>query len=242
MLALSSSPAYAVFVLNFNDANPISGASYKTYVVGDINSDFYQEVIIQKGFGTFQGDTGTASGGGGRGAANQIDPLSFAGGTYAQTGNASGNPTKAIIWQINKSQDMVLDFLKDKFDKKPRIIQSVVSTGGFSAEFSIDMRAIGYSDNTTVAPVINTQSMDDPFGGATPMAWDMAQDAQAGHYGTDAGQYTWTPGSGRGSSEGTYTYVSGAGAYDEKSVEWWRYFDTTDASNVWTVSTNKPTQ
>ena len=231
----TTTTAYAEFVLNFSTAGPVSGGAYKTYTVGDINSDFYQEFIIQKGFGQWQGDTGTASGGS---RANSTDPLGFGGTGLSGTGNATGNPSKVIIWQRNRSSDMLLDFLKDDFSKKPRIIQSVV-TNDMVSEFSVDMRGLSYSDNTTVAPVINTLSLSGQAGFPAPgqsLKWDMATDAQQTQI--DAGQYTYTPGGGPGGSIGTYNYNQGN--FDINSTDWSTFFDKNDSSNVWTTSTNKP--
>jgi hypothetical protein len=229
-------PTASAAVLNFSNANPLGGATYQFYSVGSAGSNFYQEIYIQN-FGSFQGGPGSASGGAAGPGGNGTDPLGYGGASYSFTGNGSGNPHRVIIYQVNKSPDMIIDFLKDKFDKKPRILQSI-TTSEFSAEFSIDMRAIGYSDNTSDAPIINNQTLADPFGSATPMTWDMAVDAQAGHTGVNAGKYTYTDGSGPGGSIGTYSYTDGG--FNMTALPWYLFFDPNDASNVWTRTTNKP--
>ena len=133
---------------------------------------------------------------------------------------------------------MLLDFLKDDFGKKPRIIQTVI-TNDMLSEFSVDMRGISYSDNATVAPVINTLSLSGqvayPATGQ-PLKWDMSTDAPLQNI--EAGQYTYTPGSGPGGSIGTYNYNQGNFAVD--SVDWASFFDQSDTSNVWTNPGNKP--
>jgi hypothetical protein len=235
-LLVLASPMASAAVLNFSNANPLPSASYQFFSVGSPGSNFYQEIYIQN-FGSFQGGPGSASGGAAGPGGNGTDPLGYGGASYSFTGNGSGNPNRVIIYQVNKSSDMIIDFLKDKFDKKPRIIQSI-TTSDFSAEFSIDMRAIGYSDNTSDAPIINNQTLVDPFGSATPMTWDMAVDSQAGHTGVDAGKYTYTAGSGPGGSIGTYSYTDGG--FDMTALPWYLFFDPNDASNVWTRTTNKP--
>jgi hypothetical protein len=230
------SPTASAAVLNFSNANPLGGATYQFYSVGSAGSNFYQEIYIQN-FGSYQGGPGSAAGGAGGPGGNGTDPLSYGGASYSFTGNGSGNPHRVIIYQVNKSPDMIIDFLKDKFDKKPRILQSITSSE-FSAEFSIDMRAIGYSDATSDAPIINNQTLVDPFGSATPLTWDMAVDSQAGHTGVNAGKYTYTDGSGPGGSIGTYSYADGG--FNMTALPWYLFFDPNDASNVWTRTTNKP--
>jgi len=225
VLVLVTPAASAAYVLT----SP--GTGYQFRSVGNINGDFYQEIYIQN-FGSYQGGPGSASGGGTR-----YDPLGYGGTGYSGTGNGSGHPGRVIVYQMNKSSDMLIDFLKDQLGTKPRILQSI-TTPDFTAQFSIDMRAISYSNNTTNAPIVNTQSLNDPFGGTTPMAWDMATDAQAGHTNVDAGKYTYTAGSGPGGSIGTYTY-SGS-SYDVINADWDKFFDTTDSTNVWSNSTYKP--
>lgn len=228
-LAGAATSANAEFVLNFYSANPVSGAAYKHFSVGDVNSDFYQEFIIQKGFETFQNDTGTASDGTRQ---NQNDPLGYAGADYTVSGSGTGNPSRVIVWQRNRSTDMLLDFLKDTFDKKPRIIQSVV-TNDLVSEFSVDMRGISYADTSTVAPVINTLTLSGQVGfpaPGQPTKWDMAIDAQ--QVDLTAGQFGYTVGSGRGGSSGSYNYNQGS--YDVKATDWWMFFDKTDPSNIWT--------
>jgi len=229
--------ANADFVLNFDAANPPTG-TFRHFAVGNINSDFYQEFVIQTGFGYYQGGTASASIGAGAGSGGNPDILGFAGGSYTTTGNGTGNPNRVIVWQRNRSSDMLLDFLKDTFDKKPRIIQSVV-TNDMVSEFSVDMRGLSYSDNTTVAPVINTLSLSGQAGFPAPgqaMVWDMSTDAPL----TDltAGQFTYTTGSSRGGSAGAYNYTGGN--YSVYTQDWWQFFDKNDSSNVWTHPANKP--
>ena len=226
-------PVNAEFVLNFNAANPVPSGTYKVYTVGNINSDFYQEFIIQKGFGQWQGDTGTASGGT---LSNQVDPLGAGGSSLTVTGNGTGNPSRVIIWQRNRSSDMLLDYLKDDFSKKPRVVQTVV-TDDILSEFSMDMRGINYTDNTTPTPIINTLTVagQTTFPGLSG-TWNMATDSQNPH--VDGGLYTYTAGSGPGGSKGTYNMNEGN--FPINTIDWAVFFDSTDASNVWSNPTNKP--
>jgi len=132
---------------------------------------------------------------------------------------------------------MLLDFLKDKFDKKPRIMQTLV-TNDMLGEFSVDMRGLTYADNSTAAPIINTLTVtgQPTTFPALTSTWDMAVDAQQSA--TTAGMFTYTTGSSRGGSYGAYNYVGGN--YSVYAVDWWQYFDKNDSSNVWTHPANQP--
>ncbi|MBI3773258.1 MAG: hypothetical protein HY272_11235 [Gammaproteobacteria bacterium] len=67
-------------------------------------------------------------------------------------GNGSGNPTRVIMRQVDKSATGAYqEFLKDRIDHKPLIYQSVNDpVEGYSAIFQVDMRNRTYSDTTAL--------------------------------------------------------------------------------------------
>lgn len=186
----------------------ISGVNYVHLVVGDPADDFAQEVYIEGTTGALT-VTGAA-----HGASDANAPL----GGPAQ---ASGNPNRVIIRQILRDSDVSTEFFKDVLTAKPLITQSL-TTADISTSFSIDMRSISYSDMTTTAPIINTQTMLDPM---LEMAnFDINSDSSDSVY--TGGQYTYTDGAGLYGSEGTYTYTGG-NDFDVNAVEWCSYWDGT---------------
>ena len=239
LLVSLSESIYAQYVLDLDDANRIDGAGYRVFTVGNINSDFYQEIIMQTGFGYFQGGSATASGGAGGPGGNGTDPLGFGGADNATfVGNGIGNPTKVIIWQRNKDDEMLLDFLKDKLDMKPRITQTITNDQLLS-EFGIDMRTIDYNTDTVEGDVTNRLTL--PANGYMGIDWDVDDNSKTDWRDIDvtAGEYTWAPGGNRAGSDGTYTYANG-GVMDPNEIDWAMFFQPEDPSNVWSISTNKP--
>lgn len=243
MTAASSPAVYADQAINANaEAGFDPNGQYRFFSVGDPNSGFYQEFIIQasSSYGTFQGDVSTAS----LGAGNRYDPLSL---DDSVSGNGSANPKRIIMWQMNRDDDMSLDFLKDNFSAKPRIMQTVLSGDMLKLEFMLDMRNSDYLTNSTAAGVVNTLELSDPgFDevptnsastiNKTPGSWDISLDSENST--VTAGQYTYAE-SGRASGAGgVYNYTDGT--YNAADVDWGSYFDPTDPSNVWSDSTNKP--
>lgn len=68
------------------------------------------------------------------------------------TGNGTGNPTRVIMRQVDKSASGAYqEFLKDRIDRKPLIYQSISDpVEGYEAIFQMDMRNRTYSDTTAL--------------------------------------------------------------------------------------------
>lgn len=96
-------------------------------------------------------------------AGNACDPLGLAnadnnGGTVGKTnhrdprwtGNGSGNPTRVLIRQVDRSDpEMTQEFLKDRVDRKPLIYQEIDTTQNgdrLHSIFQADMRGKTYGD------------------------------------------------------------------------------------------------
>ncbi|MFQ5470553.1 MAG: hypothetical protein ACE5EH_09640, partial [Gammaproteobacteria bacterium] len=222
-------------VLNFSASNPDPSANYTFFTVGNATSNFYQEFYIEKDpFITYQSGVHTASGARGNAGKTNFqnsNPLS----NLSSTGSASGNPSKVIIYQKVTDGEMLADFLKDKFDKKPRILHTIVKPD-MLYEFESDMRASNYADMNTISPMTNHLKIDDTTGSLpNGIDWSIATDAPAANI--TAGRYIYTNGSGPKGSEGTYTYFEGSS--NEKATDWESFFDT-GAGNVWTKPGNMP--
>ncbi len=152
------------------------------YMSGDVEKSFNWDGQSTQDQGSFTDSGGFAGGLQGNGemdgdwsdrmncfsyAGNACDPLlknSDANGGNLDNrwaGNGTGNPTKVIMHQVVKKSDsqgdFYLEFLKDGINTKPRIIQTVSTTGVIQGdiylEFQVDMRDITYNDDATVLAV-----------------------------------------------------------------------------------------
>lgn len=199
------------------------GNNYFHVIVGLPTSGFAQETYIRANGASWPaqpGVQGSSSGGnlsfqgfGGSGTIfNNQRPLDP---DEAISGNATGNPTRVIMRQINNDAEFSQDFLKDTLTNKPRIIQSL-SNADINMQFIADMRSLSMTDMANAVPITNTLSL-----AGVSDSFDMARDAQAGHSQVTAGQYRWLPGSGPDQSVGSYQY--GQGGYDPY-LENWRAF------------------
>ncbi len=186
----------------------IGGIDYVHLVVGDPADGFAQEIYIE----------GTTSGTGTTGAAHGI---SVASAPLTGPAQATGNPKKVIMRQILNDAVVSIEFLKDNLAGKPLITQALTTTA-IASSFSIDMRAIPYTDISTTAPIINTQTLLAP---SLEMAdFDINTDSVDSTY--TGGQYTYTDGAGNLGSEGIYTYPGG-NDYDVNAIDWCSYWDST---------------
>jgi hypothetical protein len=143
------------------------------------------------------------------------------------SGNGSGNPTRVTMRQIMTDGEIMTEFLKDRYEYKPRISQAIM-TPDFVSLFDVDMRQIKYNDMTTTAPITNTMQL---WGEGAPYdaaAFDMSADSQKSTY--NAGKFRYNDGAGPGGSEGTYDYSSGG--FDQAAQSWKDYFDP-NALNPW---------
>lgn len=210
----------------------VGGIRYYHVIVGDGRTDaFAQEAYIRVG-GQVMADGNDTSSSGGRAitdatrrncafgvavtdaCGNGLDPLRNAAAAF--TGNGSANPERVIMRQVIRDGDLVDEFSKLDFLKKPTISQKLTAADIVS-EFTIDMSNSNYQTNTTPGTIINTVNLIDPlisgdFNAATPVQNSAAV--------VTAGRYTWTPGpdANFGNSSGSYTYFDGN--FDVNAVNW----------------------
>ena len=202
-----------------------TGQRYYHIIIGTPNSSFAQEVYILQGGAQFfdlsagrVGSTSMGSNFEGVGLTPFINqkPLDN---DETISGNATGNPTRVIMRQINSDDQMTLEFLKENFNNKPKITQTITAPD-ISSVFSVDMSNLNYSDKNTAATGLINQlqilSAGIPIGAGS---FDIATGAQLSTI--TAGQYDWTPGVGPGQSGGTYNYLTGA--FDVFAEDWLPY-------------------
>ena len=128
----------------------------------------------------------------------------------SKTGSGSGNPTRVIMRQIMSDAEINSEFLKDQFDRKPLITQTI-NDGNVDVTTRFDMRGSTYNDlapiNSTTDFVNSTTLLgSDKFGQEGDN--NVAQDAQI--VDLNAGGFTYTPGTGAndfGGSNGLYNYI-----------------------------------
>ena len=160
------------------------------------------------------------------------------------TGNGTGNPTTVIMRQVLGgtwdadtqtwscgTAAFCLDFVKDQFDRKPLIIQTV-NDSGMSAHFEMDMRNSTYADSTTAGALINTVSFDTGIGD-----FDLSSDAQDSN--VSGGRYIFAPGAGwvddgTASQMATWNYDEGAYAYEDGGFNHLEI----DAGSYWDAAQN----
>jgi len=206
--------------------DPETGLEYFHLVMGDPASGFMQDVYIQRGYGSFQGGSGSAVGGGGFGV-NNADPFG------ANAANGEANPRKVLVRQIVSDGEIYIDFIKDKFDRKPKVTQ-MLTLPDMTSIFQLDMSNSTYGDDTTPGILSYTLSLADDFNdeGSFNFATDIQDSTITG------GRFTYTNGSGPGGSAGTYTYDQGS--FDVNNITWDAYFDHS-LTNQWAYPTNRPT-
>ncbi len=146
------------------------------------------------------------------------------------SGNATANPTRVQMVQINNDGELQQEFVKDRFLFKPKITQTITSSdGSMTSEFVADLSDLLLSDMATPGPVINRLTFADGAG-----SFDMAVDAPNSV--TNAGQYRWVPGTGPDGSFGTWEYVGGA--FDPYEVDWITFRNDSDPDNAGSVIKN----
>jgi len=240
--------------------DPITGNIYYHMIVGSLASGFIQESYVQMGFasyGNFREPTLSASASGGTGVyvpryinsnttslGNGYDPLDMGTDAIALntvSGNGTANPTRVIMRQLVNDGEIMMEFLKDGYLTKPRISQMLMAPD-ITMLFDVDMRAITYDDDITVAPMVNSMQLWGP-GVPTDRSGDFDMNMYSGDLAVNAGRYTYADGVGPGGSEGTYHYADGA--YDQTSIPWGDYFDASlDTNgkpvNPWGFESAKP--
>lgn len=212
--------------------DPESGGLYYHMIVGDMADGFIQETFIQAGFRNFPGGPSSASPGDGDSTGgNGRDPLNRD--PSIDTANGEGNPKKVLIRQIITDGEITMEYLKDKYDKKALITQSISATD-LNSEFAIDMRNSTYDDMSTAGEITNR--MDIPSLGSDGLgSFDMATNAQNTF--VTGGRYTYSDGPKVGSSGGTYDYYDGG--FDHANQNWELFFDFSQ-DNPWSYPDNRP--
>jgi len=234
--------------------DPDTGKTYLHIIMGSLADGFIQEVYIETtggsncygGYGippnngqacvpsgAFGGDNG-GTGSPNFKVGNARNPLNNDAGF---TGNGSANPTKVIMRQLISDGEISMEFLKDKFERKPVIAQTL-NTPGISALNVIDMRNSTYSDMNTPGVVTNTMQLIGPDQPNDSAQFNLITDAQRPSI--TAGRYTYTPGTGPGGSEGSYDYFGTNNNFDQSAVKWESYFDTEDPRNIWAFPASQP--
>jgi len=206
--------------------DPDTGLDYFHIVMGDPAEGFMQDVYIERGFTSFQGGAGSAVGGGGFGNNNRT-PL----GPNAANGQA--NPRKTLVRQVVSDGEIYMDFIKDKFDRKPKITQ-ILSLPKMSSIFQLDMGNSTYGDDLTPGVLFLTQYHTDDY--QDEASFNYATDVQKSNI--EGGRFTYNNGSGPGGSAGTYIYAQGD--FDADSPTWEAYFDHSQA-NHWSYPIERPT-
>lgn len=238
-------------------------AYYYHMILGDFGNGFIQESYVQMGFGSYGNPSEpttpatrkSASGGYGRYVpffhdtnttmlGNGYDPLDMNTSSTvnnanikaanAVSGNGTGNPNRVTIRQIMTDGEIMMEFLKDRYEYKPRISQMIVAPD-FVSTFDIDMRAIKYNDITSTAPITNTMQLWGAGAPADAAAFDMSADSSKSTY--NGGKYRYSDGAGPGGSEGSYEYLTGS--FDQTTQSWKGYFDLY-AQNPWAFEEAKP--
>lgn len=199
------------------------GKNYYQVIIGKAGDDFRLEYMIEAStsYQRYDGDwAGSASTGSDNSESNATygmrNPYDA---NSALHGTGTGNPTRIIMRQILDDGLTYNEFLKDAFDKKPLMKQTIVDAD-ISMEYTLDMRSKTYSDNTpiTTAERINKTFLttnnaanqgDFDSTGATMTPSSMTQ----GVDNLSAGAFTYTAGGSNGGADGTYTY------YDEKGSQ-----------------------
>lgn len=235
-------------------------------IVGDLADGFIQESYIEMGVGTPSAAMNAHSGildGVLAGTLGDYNWNSASGGAYdnistssgelavtgqvgngegvfeADAGNATGNPTRAIILQVNSDGEMFSEFLKDNLLTKPKVYQRIFRFGDVMTEFEMDMRHINYGDSSTAGDILinKVEILDSTMIGDHD--FDVVTEFQVGKSNITGGKYIYTDGAGPGGSEGEYTYDTGD--YDETNVDWKSLFDEFDATgNPWSYEDMKP--
>ena len=245
--------------------DPDNGNTYYHMIIGDIADGFIQETFIQMGYGgsapyDVVADGGpfeiadSASASGGLSPYNSIDtfgngydPMDMNKDAAAQavtSGNGSANPTRVIMRQVQSDGEVMMEFLKDKYDYKARISMTLIAPD-ITAFFDFDMRNSTFDDALTPGVMVNTYNL---WGEGVPnesASFDHATQSQNPY--VTGGMYTYTEGTditnldadGKdyGGSNGSYSYTDGAD-YDQEAIPWADYMDPMEA-NPWSFESSK---
>ena len=264
--------------------DPDNGKLYYHIVVGDQADGFIQEVFIEVraadyGYNTlysapamtadFGQSTvvlpGSASGG------TDVDVVMFGNVTNqpvmdsnghrpldAGSGSGTGDPNRVIMRQLVSDGEIMMEFIKDKYDRKPRVTQLLNVPGDITQVFEVDMSNLTYQQDSEAARYLVNQMWlwggDAPpdgggFDATSPVdvtRWNVSSNAgvvgtgysNAGKFRYDAfvdgnGNQVWESGAG-----GAYSYADGGGMNLEQ--DWGAFFDDTPGVNPWAYESGKP--
>lgn len=208
--------------------DPDNGLDYWHMIVGTPSDGFIQESFIEVGaVASGQENNVTISP-----TDNGHDPLGVVT-TPLQSGNGMANPRKMIMRQIVSDGEIMMEFLKDEYLKKP-LISQVLVVPEVTSMFLVDMRNSTYDDNTSPGTIINTLTLPDeiPLGDGN---FDMATDSDRAY--VTAGRFIYTDGTGQGGTDGTYDYVDGG--YDHTLTDWASFMDPNE-DNPWGYTDFRP--
>ena len=221
-------------------ADETNGKRYWHMIIGDYydqgsnptsTDGFYLEYIIEASGSRFHDEGGpgryasastpwTSSNTAENVAKGDYGPIGYDNGTNGYyTTSGMGNPTRVIMRQIVQDGETVSTFLKDDFNSKPFISQTVVDNlvthpnTTVNNEFTLDMRMLTYdsADNTGVITK-NITNLGGGFEAANQGDYDTTDASFTPHMFNQedrvisAGKYTWTSGTGQLGANGTYTY------------------------------------
>lgn len=242
-----STPMYQrLFRSTAGDAT--NGKYYWHVIIGDYQNQannplnttgFYQEYIIEANSGRRMDDSISTSLSASATWTSSNTAENIGGITVYDTGtnggtttSGQGNPTRVIMRQIVEDGETRSTFLKDEFDKKPLIVQTVVDykitdpDTNVDNKFTIDMRALTYdsADNTGIyvenitnlsggAEAANQGDYDTTDATYTPHFFNQEETTVSG------GKFTWTAGSGQLGADGTYTYYSADGSLNPSGFQ-----------------------
>ena len=169
----------------------------------------------------------------------------------AGSGSGTGNPNRVIMRQLVSDGEMMMDFIKDRYDRKPKITQLLNKPGDITQVFEVDMSNLTYNQGSEAARYMINQMWlwgadVAPDGGyfdaQAPVdltRWGVSNSSgiKETRY-SDAGQFRYIEGSGVAGAEGTYIY-SGGGSMNLEQ-DWGAFFDDTPGVNPWAYESGKP--
>jgi len=121
------------------------------------------------------------------------------------TGTGTTHPKHVILRQILDDSEFSQEFLKDNFDKKPTITETLTNSE-IDSNVVIDMSSLDYDQLNTAAPMINTFSITDSLSGTAGGNFDMATDVQNSN--VTAGKFIFVGGGPEMHAlEGVYFYI-----------------------------------
>jgi len=264
--------------------DPDNGKLYYHIVMGDQADGFIQEVFIEArgadyGYNTlYSVPVMTASFGG----ESIAIPSSASGGTDvdvvmfdnltnrpimdsnghrpldAGSGSGTGDPNRVIMRQLVSDGEIMMDFTKSKYDRKPKITQLLNVPGDITQIFEVDMSNLTYQQDEGEARYLINQMWlwgagAPPDGGGFDATlpvdvtrWNVSSNAgvagtgysNAGKFRYDAftdinGEQVWESGAG-----GVYSYSDGGGMNLEQ--DWGAFFDDAPGVNPWAYESGKP--